>query len=234
MRRGTTDVTAAEVDLDTRRPRTTTAVVGVLLVTLGCALGWWASVQGGPWPVDVWWNGVVSGHRVPALLESARVLDLLGAGVVGVYVIPVGATLALTLSGRRWAAAYLLTTLVVSAVLVQVLKHVVGRARPDGILVVVDEGSFPSGHTANAATLAVVAAVLLPVLWVRVVGTVAVLLMALSRTYLHAHWLSDTLGGVLLGSGVALLLAAAFWGPLARERDVPEADTRGDGHRSPT
>jgi undecaprenyl-diphosphatase len=35
--------------------------------------------------------------------------------------------------------------------------------------------------------------------------------MAVSRTYLGAHWISDTIGGLLLGAGVAVIV----WTPLA-------------------
>jgi membrane-associated phospholipid phosphatase len=42
--------------------------------------------------------------------------------------------------------------------------------------------------------------------------------MALTRTYLGAHWFTDTVGGLLVGAGVALVLWAAFAVPLERER----------------
>ncbi|MBN9188854.1 MAG: phosphatase PAP2 family protein, partial [Microbacterium sp.] len=89
--------------------------------------------------------------------------------------------------------------------------------RPENIIVISDFGSFPSGHVANAATIAAVAFVLFPRVWTAVAGAAWVVLMAFSRTYLHAHWLSDTLGGALIGCGAALLVAAAFSGPLLRE-----------------
>jgi undecaprenyl-diphosphatase len=71
---------------------------------------------------------------------------------------------------------------------------------------------------ANAATLAAAAVILFPRLWVLLVGIAWVLLMALSRTALHAHWLSDTLGGALVGVGVVLILAGLFAPLLERER----------------
>ncbi|MDI9893084.1 phosphatase PAP2 family protein, partial [Microbacterium sp. IEGM 1404] len=70
--------------------------------------------------------------------------------------------------------------------------------------------SFPSGHTANAATIAGVAAIVFPTLWVRVGGGAWIVLMAFSRTYLHSHWLSDTVGGALVGAVAALVLAVVF------------------------
>lgn len=46
--------------------------------------------------------------------------------------------------------------------------------------------------------------------WIRYAGVAYVLLMMWSRTYLHAHWVTDTIGGVLLGATVTLLIWVAF------------------------
>jgi undecaprenyl-diphosphatase len=145
-------------------------------------------------------------------------MDWVGAGWFGVLLVPIGGAIALIVLRRPWAAAYFLTAEAVSAGAVQVLKHVFGRVRPEDIIVIADHGSYPSGHVANAATLAVAAAVIFPRVWVMIVGGAWVIMMAFSRTYLHAHWLSDTIGGALLGAGAALLVAAVFAVPMAKER----------------
>jgi membrane-associated phospholipid phosphatase len=79
---------------------------------------------------------------------------------------------------------------------------------------------------ANAATMAVALAILMQRTWVWAAGVVYVVAMMLSRTYLGAHWLSDTVGGLLVGAAVAVLL----WAPLAlrlqREWSAPAAKAR--------
>ena len=198
-------------------------VVGGALTVLACLLGWWILARGDqPFGIDVAWNAQVTAWFHPALLGFSRVMNWVGGGWFGVLVVPIGGAIGLVLLRRPWAAAYFLAAEAVSAGGVQVLKHLFGRVRPDEILVVSDYGSYPSGHVANAATLAVAAVVIFPQIWVAVVGAAWIVLMAFSRTYLHAHWLSDTLGGALIGAGAALLVAAAFAVPMARERtDAP-------------
>lgn len=210
---------AVQFVLDTR-PQRFRAVVGVVLIALACALGAWVYFRGpSPFAVDVWWNQLFAAAPSQPVFVFAIVMDTVGGHLTAVLIVPLLGALALFLSRRRWSAVYFLAASVGSALLVQVVKHTFGRARPEDILILSDYGSFPSGHTANAATIAVVAAVLFPHLWVRIVGVAWVVLMAFSRTYLHAHWLSDTVGGALIGAGAAFVLAAAFSRLRARDED---------------
>ncbi|WP_127819003.1 phosphatase PAP2 family protein [Microbacterium sp. CPCC 204701] len=209
--------------IDRQRPTRGTVigflVAGSVLVALACLLGWWVFARGDqPFAVDAWWNALVTTWWNPVMLGFARVMNWVGAGWFGVLAVPIGGAIGLIVLRRPWAAAYFLAAEAVSATGVQVLKHLFGRVRPEGILVVSDYGSYPSGHVANAATIAAAAVVIFPHVWVGVAGAVWVLLMAFSRTYLHAHWLSDTLGGALIGAGAALLVAAVFVVLMTRER----------------
>lgn len=175
---------------------------------------------------DAWWNEFVSAHRGDLMVQFAMVLNAIGGGWIAILGVPLLVIAALLLA-RRWrAAVFAAICFVASAGAVQVLKHLFGRARPDDMIVVSDFGSFPSGHTANAATIAVVVWVLFPRVWTAIAGAVWVLAMALSRTFLSVHWATDTVGGALVGSAVVLLLAAGMlpWVRGIRSSEEPRGD----------
>jgi len=202
--------------------------IGVVLL-----LGVVITARAGRIGLDEEFMGELVEHRSPFWQVPALVFNVVGAGVVGVFVVPLGVGAVLLLRRRPWAALYWIAACALSAGVVQVVKHTFGRARPEEILVVSDYGSFPSGHTANAATLAVVLGVVLRRAWVWVAGVVYTVLMLLSRTYLGAHWLTDTVGGLLVGAGVAVVL----WAPVAHRLLAEQERVRGRGwlwqHREP-
>jgi membrane-associated phospholipid phosphatase len=168
--------------------------------------------------VDGEWMEEVLELRGPLGEAISRGFDFLGGGWFAIWLVPIAVAVLFLIARRPWAAAVFIVVSAVSAGLVQALKVLFGRARPDDILLDLSSGAFPSGHAANAATVAVLLAVLVPRWWIVLVGAVYVVLMALSRTYLGAHWVSDTVGGALLGASVALAAWAVFAPQLRRER----------------
>jgi len=194
--------------------------IGVVLL-----LGVVITARAGSLGIDEEFMGELVEHRSPFWQAPALVFNVIGAGVIGVFVVPLGVGAVLLLRRRPWAALYWIASCALSAGVVQVIKHTFGRARPEEILVVSDYGSFPSGHTANAATLAVVLGVILRRAWVWIAGVVYTVAMLLSRTYLGAHWLTDTVGGLLIGAGVAVVL----WAPVAHRLLAEQERVRGLG-----
>jgi len=66
--------------------------------------------------------------------------------------------------------------------------------------------SYPSGHAARAIFLAILLFfVVKRRVWVMVTLVLFVILISISRIYLGHHWLSDVIGGLILGSGSGLL-----------------------------
>jgi undecaprenyl-diphosphatase len=194
-------------------------VSGLVAVGLAVSLGVIIFLRhNGPFLFDEAWMNDILAHRAGWLDVPALALNFLGGGWFARILVPLGVILALILVRKRWAALSFALSVILSALAVQLLKAVFDRPRPEEILVVSDIGSFPSGHVANAATLVVALALIFGRTWVWYVGAIYTVAMALSRTYLGAHWLSDTIGGALLGAGIAIIVWAPLASRLNRER----------------
>jgi len=193
-------------------------ISSVTALLLAVALGGIIALRGNTaLELDTEWMDEILEHRGPVWEVPSRVMDFLGGGWFA-FALPAAGIVVLLIARRPWSAGYLALASAASAALVQAIKALYGRPRPTAQLIDLDSGSFPSGHTANAATLAAVVVLLFPRVWAWFIAAAWVVLMLLSRTYLGVHWLSDTLGGVLVGVAVAVIVWAPFAARLQRER----------------
>jgi undecaprenyl-diphosphatase len=115
---------------------------------------------------------------------------------------------------------------VTSEILIGALKAAYDRPRPPGALIATSGASFPSGHAIAAAVTAVGLVLVIlppgPARWKWEARAIAfAFVMALSRVYLRAHWLSDVIAGALLGGALALGWAALLQTLRARRTSPP-------------
>ena len=205
-------------DIARRVQRRWGTIGGLLALLLGTLLGVVIALRGNAaLEVDAEWMEEITEHRSPLWEVPSYVMNFLGGGLF-TTILAAAITVLFLVIKRPWTAIYVAATSLVSTGLVHLLKVLLGRVRPEEIMLQLDSGSFPSGHVANAATLAAMLAIILWRWWAVAAGAVYVILMALSRTYLGAHWLSDTAGGLLVGAGVAVILWAPFAERVLSER----------------
>lgn len=130
--------------------------------------------------------------------------------------------------GRRRSAVVSLSAGLLAWVTSPALKAVFDRPRPalEAGFTTAGGGAFPSGHALASATVVLLFVLLLAPARHRrtavVLGSVELVVVALDRVWVGAHWPSDVLAGFLV-AGVIVCAAAA----LGSERDGDDAGAAG-------
>jgi undecaprenyl-diphosphatase len=167
----------------------------------------------------------------PKLVTGLKVLTFLGTPA-WFYVLVTGAALVVWRRGRGRLALFLVVTTLGGGLLDTVVKIAVNRPRPSLVdpVATAHGKSFPSGHAMSStvgygALLLVFLPVIAPHLRPLVIGGFGLLVAAIgfSRLALGVHYITDVIGGYVLGLAWLAASTAAFstW---REERGRPPVD----------
>ena len=165
--------------------------------------------------LDQGWAGFITALHSPFWDGINAFLNI--AGYRGVLVLHGLLVVALLVRRRPHAALFSAAAGAGVLLVTQVLKAGLLRERPQNTVVLTDTGSFPSGHVATTTAFVLVLALLLAKAGAWLLAWAGTVAMMVSRTYLSAHWLTDTVGAVCLAAPVVLLLWLGYQNLCIRE-----------------
>jgi hypothetical protein len=185
---------------------------------LTAALVWWPPLL----RLDVATRDWVDSHRPPPAHVVGLILDHLGQGG---YLITITVALSFALAWRRRSVRPILLAglaPIVVTVAIVALKRWTERGSPHYGPVAMFSGAgyveYPSGHVQNGVVYYAVAAMLLapylPPLARRLLIWLPGPLVFIGTTYVAYHWLTDSVGGYLLGLFLIRQLARIPWAEL--------------------
>lgn len=157
---------------------------------------------------DRWFHELVYPIKWGPLTALSYMMAFLGSAY---FVWPLRAVVTAVLGWqRRWVAlSAWLMAIALSEPLIGILKAWYDRPRPSQHLVTEVTGAFPSGHAVAGSVVALsLVIVLVPRGPARrnleIAAAIFTVVMAGSRVYLGAHWLTDVFAGVALGAACAI------------------------------
>lgn len=193
-------------DVEPDSSRMITLVVGIAATVAFAILRFVVALDDQkPLAVDVWWNDIMVQSRNDFWLIMAWIPGW-GGGILGMIITAIVIVGLFLLRRRWWDAAHFAIALVVVVAIGAPMAALIARVRPESSLAEQVATSFPSGHTAVAATVVITLGLIFRRWWVWVLGAIWVVWMVWGRTYLSAHWLSDVIAGLLEGIAVATLV----------------------------
>jgi membrane protein DedA with SNARE-associated domain/membrane-associated phospholipid phosphatase len=196
-------LTPGELGLELTTMLMLLAVGGFCFVLLGHL------ILGDPFPqIDRWAFDVTDPLHTAMLDDVAKALTMLGAFPVVAAAALATAIWAL-MRRRPVDAAALVLGVLIAQLASNTAKAAYDRPRPLGALVETMRSAYPSGHAVQAVALVACATVLVRggAGWATRIAAVGVAValvavVAVTRVYLRAHYLTDVLGGAALGAAV--------------------------------
>ncbi len=160
-------------------------------------------------PVTAWAERIQSDN----VEDLIRITNRFGGGMNPALVVAFFLLAGVGYRHRRWIeyAAAMAVAGLGAGILGQLVKLIVGRARPELWLgpfhrAHIAASSFPSGHTVGAFTLAGVLLFASPSRMLRVIAMLLAAAVGLSRVLAFRHWTSDVLASACLGMIVAWMV----------------------------
>lgn len=211
-------------------------IAGIIGLVVYAVFGWILSRNvNAPFtqPLDDAWRALVGASSLDEIRGPLpwffQELGQIGGMALMLLVVPIW-----LFTIRRWRSALFVFAAEIGGTMLvsQLVKSLISRPRPafdaelglSGPLVMVDHGSFPSGHAVSTGILIVVVAALLPIAWRRwwwIVGVLLAVGMCWQRTLFNAHFLSDAVMGIIAGVAFSLIVWWLFWPLLEKDRGKP-------------
>ncbi len=175
------------------------ALALLILITAGVELGLWKIID---LTVNSWITAVQSNFFI--LIAKAISFPF---NTVSMILIVIVLTVVLWVKFSKKWAIFFAGALASQAIIFEVIKELVHKARPINRLIVGEGLSFPSGHSTTAVVFFGLL-ILFTISYVKkestrlyiIIASIAfTILVGFSRIYLNVHWLSDVLGGFTLG-----------------------------------
>jgi undecaprenyl-diphosphatase len=178
-------------------------------------------------------------HATEASARFMRDVSMLGGTTLTVALAVVVAAVEIIRTRRATVVAFLATVMIGISILLNLVKLVVDRARPDiRQLTGFSGSSFPSGHAATSAAVFAAFALVLgrgrsPSVRAALNGGAVGIAVAVAstRVLLGVHWFTDVLAGIALGWAWFALCSIAFGGRLLRFGAPIEAAERIESQR---